>query len=159
MSLLIVSLATLAHAVDLEFPRSTSKIYNTFGAPVSLGAGGGGVLFVSGSWVGDKFASTGLTSVSSADMDFDMSDFTNMACVVGTLDFDVEINGVVVGAFSWAGGFGVGTFNITQSYAFAPVAGGGPTGDGYRVRIISRDTVCGGGGSYNYFPGGLLTLL
>jgi hypothetical protein len=78
---------------------------------------------------------------------------------VGTLDFDVELNGTVIGSFSWLGGLSLGTFTVTQTYVFPPVAGGGPTLDGYRIRIISRDTVCPGGGSYNYFPGGRLTLL
>ncbi len=158
---MVASLALIlsnALAVDLEFPRSTSKISSTFGPPTSLGAGGGGVLFVKGNWVGDKFTGTGVGSISTADLDFEMDDLTNGFCFVGVLNFDVEINGVIVGSYNYTGGGGIGAFPVSVSYAFAPIAGGGPTFDGYRVRIIARETVCPGGGSYNYFPGGLMSL-
>lgn len=156
---MLLSLFTLsALAVDLPFPRSSSKINTTFGPPSSLGAGGGGVMFVDGNWVGDKFL-TGVTSVSHADLFFEMDDWTNGACPVGWLDFDVVLNGTVIGSFSYEGGHTLKRIPFNLSLDFAPVAGLGPAGDGYKIAYVAQETVCPGGGSYNYFPTGLATLL
>ena len=39
-----------------------------------------------------------------------------------------------------------------------PVSGEDKTGDTYRIRYEAEDTVCPGGGSYNWYAGGSLVL-
>jgi hypothetical protein len=154
----LLSLIGVASAVDVEFPRSSSRLSDTFGPLRELGAGGGGVLFVDGNWVGDRLP-TSLGSATYARFRFSMDDQTNSFCPVGELTFLVEINRTIVGSFSYSGGGTLGRISFDEEFEFAPIRGLGPAGTGYQVRLIADETVCGGGGSYNYFPGGTLTLL
>jgi hypothetical protein len=145
-----------SYAVDVAFPRPGSELNDTV-AVTTLGAGGGAALTAQGSKLSDKYV-TGLATVNSIEIAFQIDDVTNGQCAVGTLDFHVELNGVRVGRFSYPGGMGLGAIAINRIYQFANVAGGGPNGDGYKIRVVSDDTVCAGGGGYNYLPGGTLSL-
>lgn len=155
--LLLTALMGLAAAVDLEFPRSSSRVDLTVSRPEPLGEGGGGYLYEAGEWVGDRFL-TGLPSASYAHFMFDMDDHTGSHCPVGELTFRVEINRHVVGEFSYTGGESLGRISFDVDFHFPSIEGAGPDGTGFQVRFIANETVCDGGGSYNYFPGGLLIL-
>jgi hypothetical protein len=92
------------------------------------------------------------------DLDIDMYDAT-AGCAIGEVyRFEVTVNGVNAGEYRWDGGRGGGaTFDITDSYAFPPIAGAGD-GDDYTLRIEALDTVCPGGSSWSWMSGGVTTL-
>lgn len=140
-------------AVTLDFPSSTSSLDNTFSS-MPLGAGGGGVAFRTGSSVEQAFTGTGAATISSLFYQFDMDDQTNSSCSVGTLTFDVIINGTTVDTYSFVGGSSMGRTTFTGEAHFLPIAGTGAGGDDYTLRLEANETVCGGGGSYNWYSGG-----
>jgi hypothetical protein len=108
--------------------------------------------------VGDKFPGTGLTSATSTTLNLSILDNTNDVCEVGLLGFDVELNGVIVGTFEILGGLGLGLLKVVYFFTHDPVAGGGPAGDGFRVRVILRDGVCEGGGKFQVLPSEMMQL-
>jgi hypothetical protein len=138
----------------VEFP-SRDSMHHT-GA--ELGEGGGGRYFQAGDYLEETFDGTGLGRITSADAMFDMDDFTNGACVVGPLSFDATINGVWVGTYGYDGGGGLGRMAFDESWSFGAITGEGAAGDSYTVRFEANETVCPGGGSWNWFPDGSLTL-
>lgn len=137
----------------LRFPTATSSLFNTTSTS-PLGAGGGGGIFRQGSYVEQTFSDTGVTSVDALSFAFVMDDRTGSFCPVGTLDFDVKINGTTVGSYSYAGGTRLGAFPVMGELTFPAVEGTGASADDYTLRLESAETVCSGGGSYNWFPGG-----
>jgi len=124
-----------------------------------LGAGGGGLFYVAGNFVSQTFSGTGFAQVSTLDVAFDMDDYTSDGgCTVGSLTWDVSVNGTVVGTYGYVGGSGVGRFGIAETYSFAPVAGTGADGETYTLAYTATTTVCPGGGAWNWFPGGTAIL-
>ncbi len=104
--------------------------------------------------MGDFVESSRTTAfaVSRIDLDFQMSDNT-AGCAVGqALSWNVSVNGVVVGSYGFAGGSGASTHRVIQGFAFAPVPAGTLT-----VRMEAATTVCPGGGSWGWTPGGTIT--
>jgi hypothetical protein len=112
--------------------------------------------YMAGDYVMDSFMATGLSSVSSMDLVFDLEDDTGGCAVGNLLSFNVELNDVVVGTASYIAG-DLGRITISESYTFSPVAGAGG-GDDYFVEIVSTTSVCGGGGNWKWYSGGSLTL-
>ncbi len=143
--------------VELEFPSSDSTLYNT-SSSTELGSGGGGTIYVTGSYVEETFESTGLTAASALTYTFEMYDATNSYCEVGKLDFSIQVNGTEVGAYSYDGGGSLGDMEISGSVEFSSVDGEGDDGQEFTLRLESEDTVCSGGGSYNWYPGGSFVL-
>ncbi|HJK94457.1 MAG TPA: hypothetical protein RMH26_27180, partial [Polyangiaceae bacterium LLY-WYZ-15_(1-7)] len=141
--------------VVLDFPSEDSSLDNTFTVE-PLGAGGGGAAYVAGSSVSESFTDTGLPSVTGLTYEFEMDDSTNSSCPVGTLSFDIVLNGVTVDSYSFEGGSDMGTIGFSGGAIF-PAIDGGATGD-YDLEIVANETVCGGGGSYNWFAGGAFVL-
>ena len=87
-----------------------------------------------------------------------MSDQTDsFYCSVGTLHWNVKINGTVVATYSWPGGtsFGGTSWEIKGTVAFPAVS---PASGNFDLRIEATDTVCAGGGSWNWQPGGTITV-
>jgi len=133
-------------ATTVVFPQTTSKVYTG----TTLGTGGGGVHYISGEYVEDSYARTVATT--KLDLNFKMSDLTTGCSVGATLNWAVKLNGTTVGTYSFvsvSGGFGDRT--ITKSYSFASVA---PVAGKFTIRLEATSTVCGGGSSWNWYPGG-----
>ncbi len=148
----------VASVAAFTFPSTASTLDTTFGS-APLGPGGGGVAFTVGSNVRETFTYTGATSVRSLEYAFDMDDQTqNGPCTVGTLTFDIRVNGTVVGSYSYVGGSRRGRIPFSGTLTFPAVAGTGPSGDQYEISYRATNSVCPGGAAYNWFAGGSLRL-
>ena len=62
-----------------------------------------------------------------------------------------------MGSYSLLGGVATTRETISESYTFGAVAGTSP-GDSYTMRYESTHTVCPGGSSWNWYPGGSVTM-
>ena len=144
--------------VTVDFPSETSTLSYGGGYSGVLGSGGGGMYYQAGDYVAQTFTGTGLRQVRMLDVTFDMDDQTNSYCTVGTLSWDVSVNGTTVGTYSYLGGSVLGRVGIAEAYSFAPVAGIGSAGDDYTIAYTATTTVCPGGGAWNWFPGGTAIL-
>jgi hypothetical protein len=83
-------------------------------------------------------------------LDFSMSDSTG-GCGTGvTLDWNVELNGTVVGAFSWVAGSAT-THTVSQTYTYTAIA---PLAGEFTIDVVATSSVCSGGGSWDWIPGG-----
>lgn len=130
------------------FPASTSITWNPYAGMGTLGSGGGMIHFTSGAYVEDKLARA--LPVTKLDVNFRMYDGTSTMCAVGTLTWAVKLNGVEVGKYSWVGGT-LSDRIVVQSYTFPPIA---PIDGTIKIRYEATSTVCSGGGSWNWYPGG-----
>jgi len=142
-------------AATLEFPSSTS----TTSVASTLGSGGGGAMYTAGSFIAQTFSGTGVGNVSGIDMSFAMANLTT-GCAVDTSEryrFEVFLNGIVLGDFIMDAGSGDPTL-WELSFDFPSIYGTGATSDDYSIEIVSVSTVCTGGSSWNYYPGGITTL-
>jgi hypothetical protein len=138
---------------NVTFPSSTSTLSSSSSyCSGALGAGGGARCYIAGDAISETFSRS--ASATKLTVSFRMSDYTSSYCYVGTLTWSVLVNGVVVGSFSWTGGFG-GDKTISQTYSFAPIAA---SGGSFTLRYQANNTVCPGGGSWNYYSGGTATL-
>ena len=154
---LLVSMAaawvapTAALAVDLAFPSPTSFS----GGPTGLGplgAGGGGHHFIAGDDLTQTFLGTGLPSVTQSRWQFTMDDYTSVG--VQNL-FDIQINGITVGSFSFTGDGQTSTlipFDLTFNHAAI-------AGPDYTLRMVATSTVPPGLASWNWVAGGTVTLV
>ena len=134
-----------AASVTVEFPSPTSQ--TSLG---DLGVGGGGEFFIAGAFLTQTF-STSLSSATSATWNFTMYNYTRSA----DSTFDVLINGVTVGTYTLFGcpDYCDSTDSFSFSQTFAPIAG-----PEYTLSLVATSTVAGGDGSWNWFPGGSVTL-
>ncbi len=143
----------------LTFPSTTSTTKSG-----ALGVGGGGRFYQVGDYVQQTFSRS--VCANSIDLNFNMEDFTDdYGCsigFVGTLHFKVLVNGVNVGTYSFPGGTNDSFFGTSTTWAIkgtmpfaAPIA---PSGGTFVVRVEAMETVCSGGGAWNWFSGGTTTL-
>jgi hypothetical protein len=141
------------------FPTmAATTCYASGGGCSPLGAGGGGVHYVSGDYLEETIALTG-PSISQLRLTFDMDDMTG-GCALGpppeVSTFDVLVNGTRVGSYSFTtGATPTGRLTVNQTYSFSSVTA--TLGNQYTVRLQATSTVCGGGSSWNWFPGGTAT--
>lgn len=142
----------IAPSTTVTFPSSTSSTFGTYAGSGTLGTGGGGRFYVSGDYVQQSFARS--APATKLSVNFRMSDTTSSYCYVGTLTWNVLVNGVVVGSYSWVGGSG-GDKNVSQTYSFTSIA---PSSGQFTLRFQATRTVCSGGGSWNWYSGGTATL-
>lgn len=139
-----------ATPITLDFP-SAGSISGGPTASGPLGAGGGGVHFITGDDLTETFIGTGLASANTSHWIFDMDDFT-FAGVINT--FDLLINGTVIGDFSFVGlGFGSTIHSFDLSFNHSSIAG-----DDYTLKMLATSTVPPGLASWNWLPGGSVTL-
>ena len=137
-------------SITLAFPDATSTLGGPgCGSDQPLGVGGGGACFVAGDRIQETFTLTGLASTVSSHWVFSMSTFVDPS-VVNT--FNVLINNIVVGNYQFTGA-GPDTRNFDLTFASAPIAG-----DTYTLELLATSTVPPGLSSYNWFPGGQVTL-
>ena len=138
---------------ELDFPSSSSTTPSG-----SLGSGGGGRFYRKGDYVTETFTGTGVTDVDELEYTVEMDDRTTSVCTVGTLEFDVMINGTTVDTYSYVGGSTRGRIKFTDTVTFSKISGTGTDGDTYVLRIEAMDTVCPGASSWNWYSGGTFTL-
>ena len=84
-----------------------------------------------------------------------MNDGTTTYCSVGTLSWAVKVNGTTVGSYSFAGGSGGTDKTIKESYSFSAIA---LVSGQITIRLEATTTVCSGGSSWNWYPGGTATV-
>ncbi|MBI5518382.1 MAG: hypothetical protein HY909_31715 [Deltaproteobacteria bacterium] len=132
------------------FPSSGSAL----GGPTvrgTVGTGASGYQYQSGDFVEETFSRG--APFSRATLTFTIRDFT-AGCAVGQpLSWDVLFNGVRAGSFGITGGSGVRDRAISLTITFPAVAAGS-----FVARIQATTTVCSGGSSYIFQPGGTLRL-
>lgn len=150
----------ISSSCPVTFPSSTSTTGGP-DAPGVLGVGGGGVRYRSGDYVSQTFVCA-VPSVTQLAIDFQMSDDTEefvyyyyYTCDVGTLSWDVFLNGTSVGTYSWLGGSGPTTHTVSGTLTFPAVAA---IAGSYTIEYIATSTVCSGGGAWNWIAGGSATL-
>ena len=139
----------------VTFPSTTSTTFNTAtgGTTSTLGSGGGGAFYVTGTYCEQSFPHA--TSVSRLDMSFRMSDLTTGCSTGATLGWDVSVNGTKVGSYSFVSASSFGDRSIVESYTFGAIA---PVAGNVTIRITATSTVCPGGSSWNWYPGGTATM-
>jgi hypothetical protein len=145
VALALMAAPATAASVTVEFPSSSST------TPIGFVNGElVGTFFETGDYVTQTF-STGLASVSSASWTFSIYNYTRGA----DSTFDVLINGITVGGFILPGCVGycdtINNFSFGQSFAAI-------SGPEYTLRLVATSTVPGGDGSWNWLPGGSVTL-
>ena len=151
---IVADVSTDGGVTTVTFPDTTSTTYDSVdGVKSTLGSGGGGVFYVSGTYCEQTFPRA--TSVSELDLDFRMADLTTGCSTGATLSWNVEVNGTVVGTYSFVSASDFGDRTIVESYTFAPIA---PVSGGFTLRLEATSTVCSGGSSWNWYPGGTATM-
>ena len=140
-----------AGTVTLDFPSSDSTTFSAITGLGTLGSGGGGVHFHAGDFVLQSFAGTGLATATSSHWLFDMSDLTSPGA---DNTFEALVNSTVVGTFNFIGQSSGGTQHVDLTFGpTAPILG-----ENYTLEILATSTVPSGEGSWNWFPGGQVTL-
>lgn len=139
-----------ASTVVLPFP-GTGTLYTsaTDGSGFIPAGGASAVMFTAGDNVAQTFTGTGVTSVDSLKVDFNVDDNLNGA----SEDVIVAINGTNIGSFTVPDGGGSGgVINYAVSVFFAPIVGNGT----YNLTMTLQDTVAGG--SIDFLDGGVFVL-
>ncbi|TWU60131.1 PEP-CTERM motif protein [Rubripirellula tenax] len=142
----------------IGFPTENSTTRDAISGFGTLGSGGGGQHYNIGDYVEETFGNTGLANTDSSRWQFSMSDVTEL----GTVNtFDARINGVTVGSYSFIGDGNPGsTRSFDLNFAYAPISSYtsvlGP--DSFFFTLIATSAVPIGDGSWNWFPGGTVTL-
>lgn len=139
-----------ASTVVLPFP-GTGTLYTsaTDGSGFIPAGGASAVMFTAGDNVAQTFTGTGVTSVDSLKVDFNVDDNLNGA----SEDVIVAINGTNIGSFTVPDGGGSGgVINYAVSVFFAPIVGNGI----YNLTMTLQDTVTGG--SIDFLDGGVFVL-
>jgi hypothetical protein len=122
-----------------------------------LGVGGGGVLYETGDSL-EETVTLGAPSISELRLAFDMEDHTAGCSDGATHTWDVFLGSSRIGDYSFttpSPGGPPRRRHIDETYSFAPIAGSG--GTRYTIRLVATSTVCPGGSSWNWFPGGTAT--
>lgn len=125
--------SAFAAAVDVEFPSLLST--NT--------ASGGEFYFNPSHTVRETFVSTGLDYADGLDLSLLVD---NRLINGAFVDFDVSLNGILVGSFSIAEADGGGPLDF--SFGFSPIAG-----PSFEILFAVTNTVPGGDGSVNFIEG------
>lgn len=152
---ILVFAAPAAGDLTLDFPSADS----ISGGPTGngpLGEGGGAMHFFIGDDLTRAYTETGQTSTSASHWIFQMDDWTDEGI---ESSFSIQINGTEVGTFSFVGEgihSTVRTFDL--DFAHEDLAGSGPGGENFELRMVATSTVPLGGGSWNWIAGGEVTL-
>lgn len=131
---------------QLEFPSEDSVT-----SAGVLGAGGGGAMFITDQQISETFNAPGIAPFTESQWVFQMS-----SCVDPTVvnTFDVFINGVLIGEYEYqnpTGGMVTIDFDLTFQHPLI-------SGPDFTLSIVATSTVPPGLCSWNWFPGGLVTL-
>jgi hypothetical protein len=145
----VAMVAVLAAAIAMAHRAQAQTFSATFPSPLStvvasVGSLGGGEYgyfwsVARGDKVEETFVGTGLALVVQLDLDFDVSQ--NVLNSGAHVDWDVRVNGISVGGWSWHDGDGTGP--VSLSYLLAPIVGAG----NYTVGMFVTNEVAPGQGS------------
>jgi PEP-CTERM motif len=141
-----------ASTVVLPFP-GTGTLYTsaTDGSGLIPAGGASAVMYTAGDNVDQTFSGTGVTSVNSLKVDFNVDNNLNGSSET----VDVAINGITVGSFTVPDGGGSGgVINYAVSVFFAPIIGNGT----YDLTMTLQDTIPAGEGSIDFRDGGVFVL-
>jgi hypothetical protein len=144
-------------ATSVTFPTSAARVCSASGSCATLGSGGGGRYFRRGDYLEETIRLAGTGTLSRLSLAFEMSDYTTGCAVGATHSFNVMVAGRSVGFYSFVTAASPALRRtISERYAFAgtPASGAGAARDEYTIRITAASTVCSGGSSWNWFPGG-----
>jgi hypothetical protein len=136
--------------VPVDFTRSSSTIFKT-GTRGTVASG----LYQwdAGDYVEDTFTGTGLTSIRGLTFTLPLLDATSQYCgPVDRWQWSVSVNGTDVGDVHFPRGGSPGATTHYAAIGF-PAVSAAP-GGGYTIRLTSDETICGGGGSYQFQAGG-----
>lgn len=141
-----------ASAIVVPFPGTgTTYTSATNGIGPIPSGGASASLFTAGDNVDETFTGTGLTSIDSLKVDFNVDDLLNGS----SEKVLISINGTTVGNFVVADNGGTaGVQTITGSIFFAPIVGNGT----YELTMTLADTVPSGEGSIDFQDGGVFGL-
>ena len=136
--------------VPVDFTRSSSTIYKTG----SLGTVASGLYqWTTGDYAEDTFTGTGLTSIRGLTFTLPIIDSTTQSCgPVDRWQWSVSVNGTNVGDVHLPRGSAPSLTTYYAAIGFSAVSAA--PGGGYTIRLTSDETVCGGGGSYQFQAGG-----
>ncbi len=128
-----------------EFPSADSTVVGSVGV-IAPGEFGFFWSVARGDSIEETFTGTGLNTVFQLDLEFAILD--NVLNRGASVFWDVLVNGIVVGNWSWSDTDGLGT--VSESYSFAPIFGGGD----YTIRMEVTNEVADGFGSISIgYPG------
>jgi hypothetical protein len=142
----------VATVAVLPFP-GTGTLYTsaTDGSGLIPAGGHSAVMYTAGDNVDQTFTGTGVTSVDSLKVDFNLDNFLDGSAET----VDISINGTSVGSFivpDKGGADGITT--ISGSIFFAPIIGNGI----YDLTMTLEDTIPTGNGSIDFEDGGVFVL-
>jgi len=134
----LLSAQALAVPFTAQFPSSGSTIVASTGF-LDLDEVGYFWSSSRGDSVTETFMGTGLPSVNSLGLSLEITQ--NVLSSGAQVDWDVLVNAIVVGNWSWADGDGTGALDL--SFAFPDIVGGGT----YTIAMVVTNDVPGGLGS------------
>jgi hypothetical protein len=141
-----------ATTVVLPFP-GTGTLYTsaTDGTGLIPSGGASAIMYTAGDNVGQTFSGTGVTSVDSLKVDFNIDDNLNGASET----VDVAINGIFIGSFVVPDNGGSSSvINYAVSVFFPTIVGNGT----YDLTMTLQDTLSAGEGSIDFLDGGAFVL-
>jgi hypothetical protein len=140
-----------ASAIVLQFPGDKTTYTSAASSGLIPHGGASAALFTAGDNVDETFKGTGLSSINSVKVDFNVDDLLNG----GTENVLISINGTTVGNFIVADNSGAGGVQtITGSIFFVPIVGNGT----YELTMTLEDTIPSGDGSIDFRDGGIFVL-
>ena len=141
-----------ASTVVLPFPGTGTHYASANDGSGFIPPGGhSAVMYTAGDNVDQTFTGTGVTSVDSLKVDFNIDDNLNGASET----VDVSINGTSVGSFVVPDNSGSSSVvNYAVSIFFAPIVGNGI----YDLTMTLQDTIPSGDGSIDFLDGGVFLL-
>lgn len=135
----------LASSLTVQFPSPSSAVVDSNGL---LTGADYCCFFNAGDNITQTFAGTGLGSVNMLSLALPVS-YANLGAGA-QVDFNVLLNGTVLGSFAWTSAQGTGTENFNAS--FAPIVG---VGGSYTAELLETNSVPSGQGSIGFNYGSL----
>ena len=141
-----------ASAIALSFPGTGTTYTSAANGSGFIPSGGASAyMFTAGDNVDETFTGTGVASVDSLKVDFNVDDLLNGS----SEKVLISVNGTPVANFVVPDNGGVdGVTTIAASIFFAPIVGNGT----YELTMTLVDTVPGGEGSIDFQDGGVFAL-
>jgi hypothetical protein len=141
-----------ASAIALAFPGTGTTYFSASNGSGFIPSGGASAfMFTAGDKLDETFTGTGVASVDSLKVDFNIDDLLNGS----SEKVLISVNGTPVANFVVPDNSGVdGVTTIAASIFFAPIVGNGT----YELTMTLVDTVPGGEGSIDFQDGGVFAL-
>lgn len=138
-----------ASAVVLPFPGTGTNYTSATDSGLIPAGGTSAPLITAGDNVDETFTGTGLTSIDSLKVDFNVDDLLDGSSET----VDISINGTKVAQFIIPDGVD-GVQTVTGSIFFVPIVGNGT----YDLTMTLEETIPSGNGSIDFQDGGVFVL-